>query len=182
MRRRRFVAARNGVGAPVRKPRRIQGDPKAIASSIGTGAGGTGSAPVAPLEAKRPDMNELATTSHGRLLSIAITLALAGGGISATIHDPMGIALMCVSLLGAVVLTLMALAMSISKRPAFAVVATVVLPLVFFLYAVGLTVSIHHKAGWAAYGFIAIGALFGLNALRGGKPSEAAHETPSAAH
>lgn len=115
-------------------------------------------------------MNELATTSHGRLLSVAITLALAGGGIAAMIHDPMGVALMCVSLLGAVVLTLMALAMSISKSPGFAVVATIVLPLFFFLYAVGLTVSIHHKAGWAAYGFIAVGVLFGLNGLRGGKP------------
>lgn len=115
-------------------------------------------------------MNELATTSHGRLLSVAITLALAGGGIAAMIHDPMGVALMCVSLLGAVVLTLMALAMSISKSPGFAVVATIVLPLFFFLYAVGLTVSIHHKAGWAAYGFIAVGVFFGLNALRGGKP------------
>lgn len=118
-------------------------------------------------------MNELATTSHGRLLSVAITLALAGGGIAAMIHDPMGVALMCVSLLGAVVLTLMALAMSISKSPGFAVVATIVLPLFFFLYAVGLTVSIHHKAGWAAYGFIAVGVLFGLNGLRGGKPQPA---------
>lgn len=118
-------------------------------------------------------MNELATTSHGRLLSVAITLALAGGGVAAMIHDPMGVALMCVSLLGAVVLTLMALAMSISKSPGFAVVATIVLPLFFFLYAVGLTVSIHHKVGWAAYGFIAVGVFFGLNALRGGKPQAA---------
>ncbi len=118
-------------------------------------------------------MNELATTSHGRLLSVAITLALAGGGIAAMIHDPMGVALMCVSLLGAVVLTLMALAMSISKSPGFAVVATIVLPLFFFLYAVGLTVSSHHKAGWAAYGYIAVGVLFGLNGLRGGKPQPA---------
>lgn len=125
-------------------------------------------------------MNELATTSHGRLLSAAITLALAGGGIAALIHDPMGIALMCVSLLGSVVLTLLALAMSISTRPSFAAVATVVLPLFFFLYAVGLTVSIHHKAAWGAWGFIALGALFGLNALRGGKPAGSTQETAAA--
>ena len=116
-------------------------------------------------------MNELATTTHGRLLSVAITLALAGGGVAAMIHDPMGVALMCVALLGSVVLTLMALAMSISKNPGFAMLATIVLPFFFFLYAVGLTVSIHHKAGWAAYGFIAVGVLFALNAARGGKPA-----------
>ncbi|MEZ4302402.1 MAG: hypothetical protein R3B70_46170 [Polyangiaceae bacterium] len=112
-------------------------------------------------------MNELSNTTHGRILSAAITVALAGGGIAATIHDSMGIALMCVSLLGGVVLTLAALAMAIEKRPGFAALAAVVLPLVFFLYAVGLTVSIHHHATWAAYGFIALGALFGVNALRG---------------
>lgn len=122
--------------------------------------------------------NELATTTHGRLVSLAITIALAGGGISALIHDPMGIALMCVSLLGAVVVTLMALAMSIGVRPTFGVYATVLLPLFFFLFAVGLTVSIHNHASWAAYGFITIGALFGANALRGGKPM--IPETPAA--
>lgn len=113
--------------------------------------------------------NELATTTHGRLVSLAITIALAGGGISALIHDPMGVALMCVSLLGAVVVTLMALAMSIGVNATFGVYATVLLPLFFFLYAVGLTVSIHDHASWAAYGFIAIGAFFGANALRGGQ-------------
>jgi hypothetical protein len=114
-------------------------------------------------------IHELSSTTHGRLLSLAITVALAGGGISALMHDPMGIALMCVSLLGSVVLSLMAIALSISTRTAFAVLAAVVLPLLFFLYAVGLQVAIHNHATWGAYGFIALGALFGLNALRGGK-------------
>lgn len=119
-------------------------------------------------------IQELSSTPHGRLLSLAITLALAGGGISALMHDPMGIALMCVSLLGSVVLTLIAIALSISNRTEFGVIAAVVLPLLFFLYAVGLQVAIHSHATWGAYGFIALGALFGLNALRGGKsPVEA---------
>jgi hypothetical protein len=126
-------------------------------------------------------MNELATTTHGRLVSLAITIGLAGGGIAALIHDPMGVALMCVCLMAAVVTTLMGIALSIPVRPAFAVYTTIVLPLFFFLYAVGLAVSIHHKASWAAYGFIAVGALFGVNGLRGGKPA-AAPATTSAAH
>ncbi len=126
-------------------------------------------------------MNELATTTHGRLVSLAITIALAGGGIAALIHDPMGIALMCVCLMASVVITLMGVAISISVRPAFGVYATIVLPLFFFLYAVGLAVSIHGKASWAAYGFIAVGALFGLNGLRGGKPA-ASGGTTAAAH
>lgn len=129
-------------------------------------------------------MNELATTTHGRILSAAITIALMGGGIAATIHDPAGIALMCVSLLGGVVLTLLALAMAIESRPAFAAFCAVVLPLVFFLYAVGLTVSMHHHATWGAYGFIALGALFGANALRslGGKPAEMRTPATAGAH
>ncbi len=126
-------------------------------------------------------LNELATTTHGRLVSLAITIALAGGGIAALIHDPMGIALMCVCLMGAVVTTLMGIAISIPVRPAFGVYATIVLPLFFFLYAVGLAVSIHDKAGWAAYGFIAVGAFFGVNGLRGGKPA-ASGAKPAAAH
>ncbi len=128
-------------------------------------------------------INELSSTTHGRLLSVAITLALAGGGISGLMHDPMGIALMCVSLLGSVVITLIAIAMSISARTGFAVMSAVVLPLLFFLYAVGLQVTIHSHATWGAYGFIALGALFGINALRGGKsPVESAeqHETADA--
>jgi hypothetical protein len=128
-------------------------------------------------------MNELSTTTHGRILSAAITIALMGGGISATIHDATGIALMCVSLLGGVVLTLLALAMSIESRPAFAAFSVVVLPLVFFLYAVGLTVSIHHHATWAAYGFIGLGALFAVNALRSfGKPAEVRTTAHGTAH
>lgn len=128
-------------------------------------------------------MNELSSTTHGRLLSAAITIALMGGGIAATIHDATGIALMCVSLLAGVVLTLLALAMAIEPRPAFAAYCAVVLPLVFFLYAVGLTVSIHHHAGWAAYGFIGLGALFGVNALRGlGKPAEMQSHATASAH
>lgn len=112
-------------------------------------------------------MNELSSTTHGRILSVGILVALTGGGISATMHDATGIALMCVSLLGSVVLTLTALAMAIDKRPAFVAISAIILPLVFFLYAVGLTVSIHHHARWAAYGFIAIGLAFGANAVRG---------------
>lgn len=128
-------------------------------------------------------MNELSTTTHGRILSIAITVALMGGGIAATIHDSTGIALMCVSLLGGVVLTLVALAMAIEKRPAFSALCAIVLPLVFFLYAVGLTVSIHHHATWGAYGFIGLGALFAINALRGvGRSSEARTPAHAAAH
>lgn len=128
-------------------------------------------------------IQELATTTHGRLVSLAITIALAGGGISGLIHDPMGIALMCVSLLGAVVVTFMALALSIGARTAFGVYATILLPLFFFLFATGLMVAIHNHATWAAYGFIAIGALFGINALRGGKPVvPEAPEAPPAAH
>ncbi|MFO0591164.1 MAG: hypothetical protein U0441_26700 [Polyangiaceae bacterium] len=126
--------------------------------------------------------NELATTTHGRLTSLAITIALAGGGISGLIHDPMGIALMCVSLLGAVVVTFTALALSIGARTAFGVYATVLLPLFFFLFATGLMVAIHNHATWAAYGFIAIGALFGVNALRGGKPAAATPAESSPAH
>ncbi len=128
-------------------------------------------------------INELSSTPHGRLLSIAIALALVGGGVSGLMHDPMGIALMCVSLLGSVVLTLTAIALSISKNMAFGVMAAVVLPLLFFLYAVGLQVAIHNHAAWGAYGFIALGSLFGINALRGGKASsETSSDHTAAAH
>lgn len=127
-------------------------------------------------------MNELSTTPHGRLLSVAIAISLLGGGISALIHDPMGIALMCVSMLGGVVLTLMAVAMSIDKRASFAVMAIILLPFLMFLYAIGLTVSMHDHTQWPAYGFMAIGAVFGALALRGGKPPAPVTADPAAAH
>ncbi len=111
-------------------------------------------------------IHELATTTHGRLLSAAIALALIGGGVSGFIHDPMGIALMCVSLLGSVVLSLMAIALSISVNPSFSAAATIGLPLMFFLYAVGLQVAVHNHATWGLVAFIAMGSAMGLNALR----------------
>lgn len=119
-------------------------------------------------------LNELSGTPHGRLLSVAIALGLMGGGIAGTIHDPMGIALMCACLLGSVVMTLVAIALSIETRPAFGVLAAVILPLLFFLYAVGLQVAIHHRASWGLYGFTALGALFVINLLRSSKRSETA--------
>lgn len=128
-------------------------------------------------------MNELSTTPHGRLLSIAIAVALLGGGISATIHDPMGVFVMCVSLLCSVVLTLTAIALSIEHRPAFGILAAVILPFLFFLYAVGLGV-VHLRAPWGAYGFIGLGAFFAILALRGKRAPSSTHHTstPAGAH
>jgi hypothetical protein len=127
-------------------------------------------------------MNELATTPHGRLLSLAMTIALAGGGIASTIHDPMGVALMCVSLLASIVLSLLAIVLSIDSRPSFGVLSIILLPFLLFLYVIGLTVGTHHHAAWPSYAFIGLGALIGLNAVRGGKPAHTGSETPAHAH
>jgi hypothetical protein len=121
----------------------------------------------------RQAVNELSTTPHGRLLSTAICLTLLGGGLSATIHDPMGIALMCVAIVVGIALSLVATAMAIETRPAFAIFSIINLPFAMFAFVVGLGV-VQHGAHWGAYAFMLLGAAFGVLALMG-KRSDVHH-------
>ncbi len=112
-------------------------------------------------------MNELSTTTHGRLLSVAILISLVGGSIGSVYRDATGVAVMCASLILGLGLAFIAVALAVESSLRFAIRGVIALPFLFFLFVVGLAVARHDHATWAAYAFTVIGLLFGLNAVRG---------------
>lgn len=118
-------------------------------------------------------MKALWTTGYGRLLSIALAVALIGGGIAGAMHN---IPLMCVSLLGGIITTVLAIGVSIERDTTFAVMAAVLLPFIMFLYAVGIGV-VMHDAPNAAWAFVGLGAVFaGLGLMGRTQPAAATGE------
>lgn len=135
-------------------------------------------------------MNELSTTPHGRLLSAAMALSLIGGGIAALLGgsiaamaaSPLCIGILCVSLIGAAALSLIAVALSIESSPWFGFICAIVLPVALFLYWVGLQLAVESNARWGIYGFMGLGALLAVNALRSksaGEPAEQREPAPA---
>lgn len=120
---------------------------------------------------------------YTRLLSIAIAIALIGGGISATMTGAAAIPLLGISLLGSVCLSLISIANLIEPRPFLAMVSVIVLPIALFLYAIGLGVVVS-EAPWGAYAFIALGALVaGVTLAKRPRTSRAPQGAPEmAAH
>jgi len=112
-------------------------------------------------------MHELSTTTYGRLLSVAILIALVGGSVGSTLHDATGVAVMCSSLILGLGLAFVAIGLALESDLAFAFKGVIALPGLFFLYVVGIGVASYNHAHWMAYAFSAIGILIGLNGLRG---------------
>lgn len=110
-------------------------------------------------------MNELSNTVHGRLLSIAILVALGGGGLGSLDKSATGVAIMCSSLIVGLALAFIAVAWAIRVNTKFAFAGVVALPFLFFALVVGLAVARHAHAVWASYAFTALGVAFGLNVL-----------------
>jgi hypothetical protein len=135
-------------------------------------------------------MNELSTTPHGRLLSAAMALSLIGGGIAALLGgsiaamaaSPLCVGILCVSLLGATALSLIAVALSIGSSPWFGFIGVIVLPVALFLYWIGLQLAVESGATWGIWGFIGLGVFIGVNALRvksAGEPAEERQAAPA---
>ncbi len=112
-------------------------------------------------------MSELAHTTHGRLLSAAIFIALFGGGLGSQGRGATGVAILCTSLILGLALAFVAVAWAVRSSATFAIYGVIALPYLFFLFVVGLAVAAHDHATWAAYLFMGLGAVFGLNALFG---------------
>jgi hypothetical protein len=127
-------------------------------------------------------MNDLSTTTHGRLLSVAIVIALVGGSIGSTQHDAAGVALMSASLILGLGLAFVAVGLALGSNPRFALLGVIALPGLFFLYVLALGVASRDHLTWPAYAFTALGLLFGLNALRGPTPRRRAHRPLHPAH
>jgi hypothetical protein len=83
-------------------------------------------------------MKNFILSSAGRILSLAFGVALTGSGVSKLMHDSAGIAVGCLSLLLAVVLSVVALGTAIGEHFAEAALAVVLLPCLAFLGVVGL--------------------------------------------
>lgn len=136
-------------------------------------------------------MNDLTATTHGRLLCAAISLSLIGGGVAALIGgsiaaiaaSPVCIAILCISLIGAIALSMVAVALSIGHEPWFGFLGSIVLPVAMFLYWLALQLAVENQERWGIYGFMALGAVFGVTALRG-KDAEAPamQQTQASAH
>jgi hypothetical protein len=110
-------------------------------------------------------MSPLFSTPSGRLLATAISLALVGGGLAATMAGLPSIVILGLSLLGGVCLSIVAVASMIGERPAAAMYAVILLPVALFLYTVGYGVVLR-EAAWGGYASMGLGAVLAALVFR----------------
>jgi hypothetical protein len=113
-------------------------------------------------------MNELSSTTHGRLLATAMAIAMLGGGSAVLLHSSASVPLMAVSVFAGITLGIVAVALSVEEHrsPLFTTLALILLPVALFLYALAVGLAISAGTLWAGYGFLGLGTLFaGLAAL-----------------
>jgi hypothetical protein len=96
-------------------------------------------------------------TTAGRMIALSIAIAFIGGGASALMHHGVeSTFVLCASLFVPIVINLQALAHSLEDDWYHATVAVAVLPLFFFLWAVGIG-SVRENYPAIAYPFMALG-------------------------
>lgn len=97
-------------------------------------------------------------TGSGRLLTTAAGIALSGGGIAALVGGATATAIMCVTLMLTIVVSLFAAGMGSDKSAEPVILTLVTAPWALFLYVLGLGLAIEH-APQAGYAFGILGAL-----------------------
>lgn len=111
-----------------------------------------------------PSQSFLSSTS-GRLISTSISLALLGGGAASLMQQPTSLYVMSLSSFVAVVGCISALELAIEDFPGHALLSIIALPILLFLYAIGLGfVMTHFTSG--GYALLALGAAALLVAVR----------------
>jgi predicted neutral ceramidase superfamily lipid hydrolase len=121
------------------------------------------------------------STRSGRLLTLAGGFALAGCGLVVLVGHATGIAIMCASLLATIVTTIWAVAFGTDDSPYMAILTIVVGPWVFFLYALGVGVSMDHAPS-VGYGLVLFGALALSRAAFGPRAARVQRLEPAHAH
>lgn len=92
-------------------------------------------------------MKTFILSDSGRILSLAIGVALAGSGAGKLIEHSAGVAVGCIAMLLAVVLTVIALGTALDEHYGAAALSVVLLPCLAFLGMVGLGLLPHHGGG-----------------------------------
>ena len=100
---------------------------------------------------------EFFKTTPGRLVALSIAVALICGGASALMpHGVESTFVLCVSLFVPVVINTLGLPQALEKDWYHAALCAMILPLGFFLWAVGIG-SVRENYPWIAYPAIAVG-------------------------
>lgn len=97
-------------------------------------------------------------TDSGRLITAAAGVALTGGGIAALVGGGTGVAIMCISLLLTVLVSLFAAGLGSADSAGTVLLIIATGPFVFFSYVLGLGLAIEH-APQAGYALGIVGAL-----------------------
>lgn len=97
-------------------------------------------------------------TGSGRLFTMAAGIALTGGGIAALIGGATATAIMCVTLLLSIVVSLFAAGLGSDKSAESVILLLVTAPWALFAYVLGLGLAIEH-APQVGYAFGILGAL-----------------------
>jgi hypothetical protein len=97
-------------------------------------------------------------TGSGRLITTAAGIALTGGGIAALVGGPLAIAIMCVTLLLTIVVSLFAAGLGTEKSAEPVILFIVTAPWALFVYVLGLGLAIEH-APQVGYALGILGAL-----------------------
>ena len=97
-------------------------------------------------------------TGSGRLITTAAGIALTGGGVAALVGGPLAVAIMCVTLLLTIVVSLFASGLGSDKSAEPVILFIVTAPWALFLYVLGLGLAIEH-APRVGYALGALGAL-----------------------
>lgn len=118
-------------------------------------------------------------STPGRMVALSIAIAFIGGGASAMMHHGVeSTFVLCVSLFVPIIVNTLGLPQALEKDWYHAALSAVVLPLLFFMWAVGIG-SVRENHPWIAYPAI----LAGLAALAvAARPAHAAPVTAPAVH
>jgi hypothetical protein len=116
-------------------------------------------------------------STPGRMVALSIAISFIGGAVSALMHHGVeSTFVLCVSLFVPIVVNTLGLPQALEKDWFHAALSAMLLPLLFFLWAVGVG-SIRENYPWLAYPFLILGVVALGVAVRPG-PAAAAR-TPA---
>ena len=96
-------------------------------------------------------------STPGRMVALSIAVAFIGGGASALMHHGVeSTFVLCISLFVPIVINTLGLPQALEKDWYHAALAAMVLPLLFFLWAVGIG-SVRENYPWIAYPALLVG-------------------------
>jgi hypothetical protein len=101
-------------------------------------------------------MSDFLQSTSGRLLTLAVSVALLGGGAAAVVGGTAAYVLLSAGLLGAIVCAILSVAMGIERFSFEVALSLVLLPWALFLYAIGQQVVAQQRPE-GGYFLIALG-------------------------